>query len=175
VGCILVIHSTPLSVCQHSMASPQPLAEILGAPSPPPTHRKRSPSPSTFRKPCAMCSTPSDVLVRCRIDSTATWHLVCPKKCWKEVSGGVVDGDPDHTYYQYGGMWKNKHALVSAKKPKAKKGKEKDTPEWQANEKGYLRNDRVRWEGKVWVCRSGHESGKANEPCVGYRFWKEAD
>ena len=104
------------------MSTSQLSTEDQTLPTPPPTHRKRPVSPSTFRKPCALCQTLSDVLVRCRIDPTQTWHLVCTKKCWKEVSGGVEDGDSDHPHYQYGGMWKNKHALVSAKKPKAKKG-----------------------------------------------------
>lgn len=31
-----------------------------------------------------------------------------------------MDGDPDHPLYRYGGMWKNKHEAVSAKKPKPK-------------------------------------------------------
>ena len=86
--------------------------------------RKRSPSPANFCKPCALCETPRDVLVRCRIDSTQDWHFVCTRGCWKKVSGGVADGSAEHPWYQYGGMWKNKHALVSAKKPKGKKGKE---------------------------------------------------
>ena len=32
-----------------------------------------------------------------------------------------MDGDnaEEHKYYRYGGMWKNKHEAVSAKKPKA--------------------------------------------------------
>lgn len=34
--------------------------------------------------------------------------MVCGK-CWKTVSGGVVDGDNDHPYYRYGGLWKNLH------------------------------------------------------------------
>lgn len=73
-----------------------------------------------YRKPCTICSTPRDVLVRCQIDETNKWHFVCPGKCWKEVSGGVIDGDKseEHQYYRYGGMWKNKHEAVSAKKPK---------------------------------------------------------
>ena len=38
------------------------------------------------------------------------------------MSGGMVDGDRHHPNYRYGGMWKNKHAGVSAKiKGKAKK------------------------------------------------------
>ncbi|KAK5700873.1 hypothetical protein LTR97_005390 [Elasticomyces elasticus] len=64
-----------------------------------------------YRKPCTLCKTPRDVLIRCQIDESG-------------VSGGVVDGDgaPEHKWYRYGGMWKNKHEAVSAKKPKAKKG-----------------------------------------------------
>lgn len=91
--------------------------------SPAPKKQKRSISPSAHSKPCSICHTPSDVLVRCRIDETPTWHFVCPKKCWKEYSGGVVDGDADHPFYKYGGMWKNKHAGVSAKKPKRRSKK----------------------------------------------------
>jgi hypothetical protein len=41
------------------------------------------------------------------VDSTATWRMVCGK-CWHTVSGGVADGDADHPYYRYGGLWKNK-------------------------------------------------------------------
>ena len=83
--------------------------------------QKRSKSPSAYRKPCDLCHTPNDVLVRCQIEKTYSWYFVCTKKCWKDVSGGVVDGDSKHPYYRYGGMWKNKHAGVSAKKPKAKR------------------------------------------------------
>jgi hypothetical protein len=51
------------------------------------------------------------------------WQFVCPGKCWTSVSGGAVDaaGHKDEfPHYRYGGMWKNKHELVSAKKPKQK-------------------------------------------------------
>ena len=84
---------------------------------------KRTTSPSAYRKLCTLCSIPADVLVRCQIDSSGAWHFVCPGKCWNQVSGGVVDGDEAHPCYKYGGMWKNKHAGVSAKKPKGKKAK----------------------------------------------------
>ncbi|TKA65852.1 hypothetical protein B0A55_09397 [Friedmanniomyces simplex] len=82
--------------------------------------------PRDHRKPCTLCQTPRDVLVRCQIDETGTWHFVCPASRWKRVSGGVVDGDgaDEHKWYRYGGMWKNKHEAVSAKKPKAKKGRQ---------------------------------------------------
>ena len=73
-----------------------------------------------YRKPCTLCANSRDVLVRCQIDETNRWHFVCPGTCWKEVSGGVMDGDKAeaHKHYRYGGMWKNKHEAVSAKKPK---------------------------------------------------------
>ena len=100
--------------------------------------------PESYRKPCTLCHKPRDVLVRCQIDgsiavdpvagddNTATpalkpgaWHFVCPGSCWKRVSGGVIDGDlkQGREGYRYGGMWKNKHAGVSAKVPRRLKGK----------------------------------------------------
>ncbi|ESZ91932.1 hypothetical protein SBOR_7677 [Sclerotinia borealis F-4128] len=79
-------------------------------------------SPSPHSKPCTICHTPRDVLIRCQIDETKKWHFVCTGKCWKNVSGGEVDGDGIHPEYRYGGMWKNKHEAVSAKI----KGKAKD-------------------------------------------------
>jgi hypothetical protein len=90
----------------------------------------RSVSPTSFRKPCTLCSKPQPVLVRCQIDSSGTWHLFCPGKCWKSVSGGVVDaaGHRDEfPHYRYGGMWKNKYEMVSAKKPKKKAKATRDT------------------------------------------------
>ena len=83
---------------------------------------KRPSSPSAYNKPCSLCSHPFDVLIRCQVDASGTWEFVCRGKCWKDVSGGVVDGDESHPHYKYGGMWKNKHAGVSAKvKGKAKR------------------------------------------------------
>lgn len=109
--------------------------------------------PEAYRKPCTLCATPRDVLVRCQIDRPVSsspgsdesrpdgedessnpapgglkpgaWHFVCPGACWKRVSGGVIDGDlkEGREGYRYGGMWKNKHAGVSAKVPKRLKGK----------------------------------------------------
>ena len=78
-----------------------------------------------YRKPCTLCEQPRHVLVRCQIDETRRWHFVCPGSCWKRVSGGVIDGDDKHKLYRYGGMWKNKHEAVSAKKPR-RVGKEGD-------------------------------------------------
>lgn len=102
-------------------------------------------SPDSYRKPCTLCHKPRDVLVRCQIDESITipssnsnndqpappplkpgaWHFVCPGSCWKRVSGGVIDGDlaEGREGYRYGGMWKNKHAGVSAKVPRRLKGK----------------------------------------------------
>ena len=94
-----------------------------GTTSTPNKRKKRTKSPTAHRKACTLCDTLADVLVRCQIDRSGTWHFVCPGKCWKRVSGGVIDGDLAHQFYKYGGMWKNKHAGVSAKKPKAKKAK----------------------------------------------------
>ncbi|KAK0247986.1 hypothetical protein LTS09_016872 [Friedmanniomyces endolithicus] len=84
---------------------------------------KASSTPADHSKPCTLCHTPRDVLIRCQIDSTGVWHFVCPGACWKRVSGGVVDGDGgnEHKWYRYGGMWKNKHEAM--RKPKARKAK----------------------------------------------------
>lgn len=92
--------------------------------------------PESYRKPCTLCHTPRDVLVRCQVDAASiadthpdlkpgAWHFVCPGSCWKRVSGGVIDGDlkEGREGYRYGGMWKNKHAGVSAKVPRRLKGK----------------------------------------------------
>ncbi|KAI7212734.1 hypothetical protein KC333_g6960 [Hortaea werneckii] len=86
---------------------------------------KQSEANKDHRKPCTLCKEKRDVLIRCQIDSTGAWHMVCPGKCWRDVSGGMVDGDQteDHKYYRYGGMWKNKHEAVSAKMPKGKSKK----------------------------------------------------
>lgn len=131
---------------------------------------KRSVSPSAYRKPCDLCHAPKDVLVRCRIDETQDWHFVCTSKCWKEVSGDVIDG-PDHADYKYGGMWKNKHAGVSAKKPKQKS---RSAPvQWTHLPTKFTKNDRVKYDGVVWICRRSHTSGETTKPGQGYTFWKE--
>lgn len=74
--------------------------------------------PSTSTKLCERCGKPSDVLIRCRKDETEKWFLLCPGKCWKEASGGKVDGTAETPFYRYGGVWKNKKAATSGKKPK---------------------------------------------------------
>ena len=113
-----------------------------------------------------------DVLVRCRIDETLIWHLVCTSKCWKQVSGGEIDGGPDRLYYQYGGMWKNKLAGVSAKKPKQKKNNGL-IREWNKSEIRYVTNDKVKHAGTIWVCRRSHKSSETTIPDLGYTYWKE--
>ncbi|KAI5204557.1 hypothetical protein E4T39_03575 [Aureobasidium subglaciale] len=90
-------------------------------------------------KPCTLCSTPRDVLVRCQVDETQKWHFVCPGTCWKSVSGGVEDAkglDAQYPHYRYGGMWKNRNAdgPISAKKPR--KVKERQKKEMKAREDG---------------------------------------
>lgn len=77
--------------------------------------------PETFDKLCDKCHKPKSVLVRCQYDESGSWHFVCPAKCWTDVSGGIEDGDDAHPNYRYGGMWKNKHAGVSAKKKSKRK------------------------------------------------------
>ena len=59
------------------------------------------------QKQCDSCGAMSDLLVRCIIDESRQYVMVCGK-CWKKVSGGVVDGDADHPHYVYGGVWKNR-------------------------------------------------------------------
>ena len=61
------------------------------------------------RKPCDLCGTPVDMLIRCTVDATQQYRMVCGK-CWPSVSGGVPDGDDDHPHYNYGGVWKNRAA-----------------------------------------------------------------
>lgn len=65
--------------------------------------------PDAGRKHCDVCHGAKDMLIRCQIDATREWKMVCGK-CWHEVSGGVVDGNPEtHPYYRYGGLWRNHH------------------------------------------------------------------
>eukprot|EP00566_Odontella_aurita_P001105 CAMPEP_0113564578 /NCGR_PEP_ID=MMETSP0015_2-20120614/21698_1 /TAXON_ID=2838 /ORGANISM="Odontella" /LENGTH=237 /DNA_ID=CAMNT_0000466677 /DNA_START=380 /DNA_END=1093 /DNA_ORIENTATION=- /assembly_acc=CAM_ASM_000160 len=63
--------------------------------------------PTAGNKPCDMCDKRVDLLIRCTYDESGVWKMVCGK-CWKEASGGVVDGDADHPHYRYGGLWKNR-------------------------------------------------------------------
>lgn len=63
--------------------------------------------PGAGQKKCDLCARGVDLLVRCQIDETLKWKLVCGP-CWPSVSGGVVDGDAAHPHYRYGGLWKNR-------------------------------------------------------------------
>lgn len=65
--------------------------------------------PNHGRKPCDLCDKLCDLLIRCQIDESGRWYMVCGGKCWRDVSGGVVDGDAHHPHYRYGGLWKNLH------------------------------------------------------------------
>lgn len=86
---------------------------------------------SSGSKPCTICNTSRDVLVRCQIDETGKWHFVCPGACWISVSGGEEDArgmKNQYPHYRYGGMWKNRHAdgPTSAKKPQKVKERQKE-------------------------------------------------
>eukprot|EP00977_Amphora_coffeiformis_P024939 scaffold17685_cov169-Amphora_coffeaeformis.AAC.3 len=63
--------------------------------------------PSVGQKSCDVCGKSVDLLIRCTIDASGDWKMVCGK-CWHTVSGGVVDGSPNHPHYRYGGLWKNR-------------------------------------------------------------------
>ena len=155
----------------------------------PSSSSKRNLSPTAFRKPCTLCQRPRSVLVRCQIDETSTWHFVCTGKCWKSVSGGTVDAagyKDEYPHYRYGGMWKNKHEGVSAKKKRKGRatnfGKEEGVggpvKEWMVGVE-YTRNDLVRVpvDGSEWMCRRSHRGEELNGPMSkkGYRWWKEDD
>jgi hypothetical protein len=66
--------------------------------------------PTLGQKPCELCARECDLLIRCAIDSSSTYRMVCGR-CWKlpTVAGGVVDGDGSNPHYKYGGLWKNHH------------------------------------------------------------------
>ncbi|KAL3802378.1 hypothetical protein HJC23_007203 [Cyclotella cryptica] len=68
--------------------------------------------PSAGQKPCDICQKSVNLLVRCTYDSSETWRMVCGS-CWRDVSGGVVDGDDAHPFYRYGGLWKNRRKQKS--------------------------------------------------------------
>jgi len=62
---------------------------------------------SAGQKECDVCGASVDLLIRCTIDESLDFKMVCGK-CWPKVSGGVVDGDSNHPHYKYGGLWKNR-------------------------------------------------------------------
>lgn len=136
-----------------------------------------------YRKHCTLCDTLRHVLVRCQVDETGTWNFVCPGICWNKVSGGCVDGDgrDGHRFYRYGGMWKNKHEAVSAKKPKRNAlvstpeqpaGPQPHLRDWTEASAKYTRNDRVQWGGLVWICRKSHASETGKPPDKAHNLWK---
>ena len=163
-----------------------------------------SPSPSHHpkNKACTICGVSRPVLVRCQVDESGRWHMICPGKCWRSVSGGSQDArgvKEEFPFYRYGGMCryqsvacfalavvppdairlgKNKHAYVSAKKPKHTTHKPAQTqsidrsdqsdrqpayrrdcssPDWRPFTH-YTRNDRIVHSGQVWLCRRSHLS-----------------
>ena len=63
------------------------------------------------RKACDMCGKRVDLLIRCTVDETQQFKMVCGS-CWRDVSGGVPDGvSATHPHYRYGGLWKNRRAV----------------------------------------------------------------
>ena len=80
------------------------------------------------QKKCESCGTKVDLLIRCRTDATEVWRMVCGR-CWKRVSGGVVDGDAAHPYYKYGGLWKNRHVKEDTGYGKSRAGRKQNRGE----------------------------------------------
>ena len=67
------------------------------------------------RKACDLCGKRVDLLIRCTVDETQQFKMVCGA-CWKGVSGGVPDGvSATHPHYRYGGLWKNRNANLKKK------------------------------------------------------------
>ena len=78
--------------------------------------REGNASPDVGRKSCQICSTPVDMLIRCTIDETQQYKMICGK-CWPSISGGIPDGNSKtHPYYNYGGLWKNRNAASNSKR-----------------------------------------------------------
>eukprot|EP01025_Chloroclados_australasicus_P025650 TRINITY_DN2559_c0_g1_i3.p4 TRINITY_DN2559_c0_g1~~TRINITY_DN2559_c0_g1_i3.p4 ORF type:complete len:153 (-),score=21.75 TRINITY_DN2559_c0_g1_i3:416-874(-) len=97
--------------------------------------------PTIGQKDCDLCKKGKDLLIRCQIDETQKWFMVCGR-CWRDVSGGVVDGDADHPHYRYGGLWKNLH-----KQNKAGLSKNTDIlQQIEASEKGESDNETQKTE-----------------------------
>ena len=72
--------------------------------------REGNTSPEVGQKSCDLCDKSVDMLIRCTIDATQQYQMVCGT-CWPSVSGGVTDGNPHtHPHYNYGGVWKNRNA-----------------------------------------------------------------
>lgn len=106
---------------------------------------------TSHNKPCTLCQTPRPVLIRCQIDASGRWHMVCPGTCWQNVSGGVEDAQGvkgQFPHYRYGGTWKNKHpdGPISAKKPKRVKARQREQKAKRDREADGTRDDGRRWE-----------------------------
>eukprot|EP00798_Chlamydomonas_sp_ICE-L_P025093 gene25093-10733_t len=73
------------------------------------------------QKQCDGCNKKVNLLIRCTVDARQQWKMMCGK-CWRDVSGGVADGDVSHPHYRYGGLWKNRNAgeEISTKPPPLK-------------------------------------------------------
>merc|ERR1719491_2663331 len=54
--------------------------------------REGKTSPEVGRKACDICSTEVDMLIRCTIDETQSYKMVCGK-CWTSVSGNASPAD----------------------------------------------------------------------------------
>jgi hypothetical protein len=78
--------------------------------------REGNAAPDVGRKSCQICSTPVDMLIRCTIDETQQYKMICGS-CWPSISGGIPDGNSKtHPYYNYGGLWKNRNAASNSKR-----------------------------------------------------------
>jgi hypothetical protein len=69
--------------------------------------RRQGADLSHGQKDCTICDKSVDLLIRCTVDASQEWKMVCGT-CWTTVSGGVADGDIEHPHYRYGGLWKNR-------------------------------------------------------------------
>ena len=82
---------------------------------------------SKGNKRCDKCGESRSMLVRCQVDETKAWKMICVKGCWKSVSGGVTDGTPEFPHYKYGGVWKNRRK-VSMDGDEKRMRKKEETP-----------------------------------------------
>jgi len=89
--------------------------------------------PALTRKPCDLCTKNVDLLIRCTVDESLQYKMVCGK-CWTDVSGGVVDGDNKHPYYKYGGLWKNRYANLKKRIGNGAGKRDVDSEELETNE-----------------------------------------
>merc|ERR1711871_313164 len=86
--------------------------------------REGSADRSVGTKRCDVCGEDNkNLLIRCQVDESRQWKMVCGR-CWHKVSGGQVDGDVNHPFYRYGGLWKNRlKRHVNVQKTARKMGK----------------------------------------------------